>query len=95
MVQLINILGSNYVVWDKAATVKFLKPISKTVYARFLITDEVLEEIVARVASNKKHTIDLSAHFQNEHGILYAEVTKTLFIADKQYYNSLKSGSSI
>ena len=92
MVQLIHILGSNYVVWDKAASVKFLKPISKTVYARFLITDEVLEDIVARVAAQKKYTIDLSANFQDERGIVYAEVTKTLFIADKQYYDSLKRG---
>ncbi len=89
MVQLINILGSNYVVWDKSATVKFLKPITTTVYARFLITDELLKEIVSSVASNKKHTIDLSARFEDEDGIVYAEVTKTLFVADKEYYKTL------
>jgi hypothetical protein len=90
MVQLINILGNNYVVWDKEATVRFLKPISKTVYARFLITDEILENIVARVASDKKCSVDLSTHFEDEDGTRYAEVTKTLFIADKHFYNSLK-----
>jgi hypothetical protein len=95
MVQLINILGSKYVVWDKAATVRFLKPISKTVYARFLITDELLNEIVSSVASKKKHTIDLSANFQDERGIVHAEVTKTLFIADKRFYSSLKIGKRI
>jgi acyl-coenzyme A thioesterase PaaI-like protein len=95
MVQLINILGSNYIVWDKAATVKFLKPISATVYARFLITDELLNEIVSAVASNNKHTIDLSARFEDERGAVYAEVRKTLFIADKKYYESLKSRRSV
>jgi len=29
MVQLINILGGKYVVWDKAATIKFIRPIKK------------------------------------------------------------------
>jgi acyl-coenzyme A thioesterase PaaI-like protein len=95
MVQLINILGNTYVVWDKSATVKFLKPISKTVYARFLITDELLNEIVSSVASNKKHAIDLPARFEDERGVVYAEVTKTLFIADKKYYESLKSRRSV
>ena len=45
MVQLICILGKNYVVWNKDATVKFIKPIKKTVYARFLISEELLQEI--------------------------------------------------
>jgi acyl-coenzyme A thioesterase PaaI-like protein len=45
MVQLINILGGDYVVWDMSAQIKFIKPVKKTVYARFLITDELLNNI--------------------------------------------------
>ena len=90
MVQLINILGKEYVVWDKSATIKFLKPIKKNVYARFLITPEILTEIISKVKSDNKYSIDLATNFQDENGIIYAEVTKTLYIADKEYYKTRK-----
>ncbi len=88
MVQLINILGKNYVVWDKSATIKFLKPIKKNVFARFLITDEILEDIITKVKSDKKYSLDLITNFQDENGIIYAEVIKTIYIADKEYYKT-------
>ncbi|HET9055626.1 MAG TPA: DUF4442 domain-containing protein [Chitinophagaceae bacterium] len=86
MVQLINILKNEYIVWDKSAVVKFLKPIRKTVYARFVITDELLSEIKTVVAREKKYTIQLTAYFQDEEETIYAEVTKTLYIAEKEHY---------
>lgn len=91
MIQLINILGKDYVVWDKAASIKFLKPIKKKVFARFLISDEILSEIKSKVESDKKCTVDLVTDFQDENGIKYAEVTKTLYIADKEYYKKRNS----
>jgi acyl-coenzyme A thioesterase PaaI-like protein len=90
MMQLINILGKDYVVWDKSASIKFLKPIKKNVYARFLITNEILTEIIAKVKSDQKYSIDLATNFQDENGIIYAEVTKTIYIADKEYYKTRK-----
>lgn len=86
MIQLINILGNTYMVWDKSAIIKFLKPIKRKVYARFLITDEILAEITSKVKSDKKYSIDLVTNFQDENGKIYAEVIKTIYIADKEYY---------
>lgn len=94
MIQLINILGKEYVVWDKAASVKFLKPIKKRVYMRFLITDEILTEIISKVKTEKKYTIDLTTNFQDENGVIYSEVTKTIYIADKEYYKARKSANT-
>ena len=91
MIQLLNILGTNYVVWDKSAIVKFIKPIKKNVYALFLITDEALEEIISKVKSEQKYSIDLTVRFQDADGIIYAEAIKTLYIADKAYYNARKA----
>ncbi len=88
MIQLINILGNDYVVWDKSATIKFLKPIKKNVFARFLISDEILSKIISKVKSDKKYSIDLITNFQDENGVIYAEVIKTLYIADKEYYKT-------
>lgn len=89
MVQLINILGKDYVVWDKEAKIKFLKPIKKTVFARFLITQELLNEIRKEVSHNKKMHITLPVSFVDKKGTAYATVEKLLFISDREYYKSL------
>ena len=41
MLLFMDVLGKEYVVWDKAASMKFIKPITGTVKCRFLITDEL------------------------------------------------------
>ena len=88
MLQLIKILGDDYVVWDKAATIKFLKPIKTKVFARFLLTDEILNEIISKVKSENKYSIDLTASFQDENNLIYSEMTKTIYIADKNFYKT-------
>jgi len=91
MLQLMKILGNDYVIWDKAASIKFIKPIRKNVFAKFLITEEVLNEIISKVRSENKLSVDLSVTFQDEEGLIYAEVVKTIYIADKKYYKSKRS----
>ncbi len=88
MLQLMKILGKEYVVWDKAAQIKFKKPIKKTVYTRFLITDEILDEIKGNVKQNGSYTIDLQVFLQDKQEVVYAEIMKTIYIADKAYYQS-------
>jgi acyl-coenzyme A thioesterase PaaI-like protein len=86
MVQLICILGKNYVVWDKDATVKFIKPIKKTVYARFLISEEILQEIKETIEKEQKGNFVLQTQFEDAEGTVYALVEKTIYIADKDFY---------
>jgi len=81
--QLIRNLGEGYVVWDKAAHIRFLKPIRSTVKATFLITDEILEEIKYKVAAQHKYEVDFLLTLQDSEGKIYAEVLKTIHIAQK------------
>ena len=92
MLQLIYILGKEYVVWDKAATVKFRKPIKKSVFAKFLITEALLSEIKEKVKENGSYTIELPVTLQDKEGVAYASITKTIYIADKAYYQQRKKG---
>jgi len=89
MTQFIKILGAEYIVWDKSATINFIKPITKTVFARFLITDELLEEIKARVEARNKYTFEISVAFEDEKGSIYAECNRTIFVGDKSYMDDL------
>lgn len=45
MVQLINIIGDNYVVWDKSAEIHFKIPVKETLHAEFIYTEEYIESI--------------------------------------------------
>src|SRR5260221_5614847 len=51
MIMLIKILGPDYVVWDKAATIRFRKPGRHTLYATFVIDDAEIEAIKPATAA--------------------------------------------
>lgn len=86
MIMLIKVLGPGYVVWDKAATVKFIRPISKKVCARFVVSDELIGKIKETVAQKKEMTITLPVWFEDKAGKKYVEMDKTVYIADKAFY---------
>ncbi len=86
MIQLIQNLGPDYVVWDKEATVKFIRPIKRRVCARFLITDKMITKIKETIAGQKEMTLMLPAYFEDKTGKKYVEVDKKLYIDDKAFY---------
>ena len=86
MIMLIKTLGPDYVVWDKAATVKFLRPVSKKVCARFVISDELIADIKDKVSKEKETTLTLPVWFEDKEGKKYVEMDKKLYVADKNYY---------
>lgn len=89
MLQLMQILGKEYVVWDKAATIQFIKPVKGTVRADFSIPSEVIEEIKTRLKKEDSIDINLFVELKSEEK-LYAKVKKTLYIANKSYYVNRK-----
>ena len=95
MVQLINLLGKNYVVWDKSAEIKFIKPINKTVFAKFLITDKLLNHIKEEIKISKEFVVDLEASFVDENDITYAKTFKKIFIADRDFFYKKRNISTI
>jgi acyl-coenzyme A thioesterase PaaI-like protein len=84
MVMLINILGRDYVVWDKSAQVRFKRPGKETLFANFLITPEDIEAIKAEL--NEKKSLDrvYEIALTNEAGKVHAEFEKTIYIARKE-----------
>jgi hypothetical protein len=45
MLMFLKNLGKDYIVWDKKACIEFIKATSDDVYAEFIITDEVINQI--------------------------------------------------
>ena len=88
MLQLMNLLGKNYVVWDKEAKIRFMRPVKSKVFARFLIPETLLEDIKNKMKNQKEIDIELIAQFTDKTETVYAEANKLIYIADKEFYKN-------
>jgi hypothetical protein len=93
MVMLLRILGNQFVVWDKQATIKFIKPGKTTLYAHFVVTPTDVANIQAIVQANGFANKEFIIEWVDEHKTVHAVVQKTVYIANKNYYEN-KKGSS-
>ena len=80
MVMLIEHLGPDYIVWDKAATIRFKKPGKGTVKASFHIPAARVEEIRAQADAQGKIEPQFQAVVTDAEGNTVAEVDKLLYV---------------
>ena len=83
MLMLIKNLGPEYIVWDKAASIRFRKPGRGTVRAEFRLTDAQLDDIREQLTTLPKYEPNYSVEVKDESGDVVAEVQKTLHIRKK------------
>ncbi|HEX9508239.1 MAG TPA: DUF4442 domain-containing protein [Myxococcales bacterium] len=76
-------LGPGYVVWDKSASIDFLKPGRSRVRARFELTEETLEAIRAGVEREGKVNPTFEVTIRDDQGTPVARVKKVLSIRKK------------
>ena len=83
MLMLIKNLGRDYVVWDKAARIRFRRPGRENLFADFRLTEDELNEIKAVLETKK--TIDriYNIELADKNGKVHATIEKTLYIARK------------
>lgn len=83
MIMLIRCLGPGYIVWDKAATIRFKKPGRTTLYAHFALNDAELAAI--RSATESARSIDrvYVVELKDAQGVVHAVIEKTLYIRCK------------
>jgi hypothetical protein len=83
MLMLIKLLGPEYIVWDKAATIRFRKPGKSTLYARFVLSDEELATIRALAEQNPSIDRVYAVELVDKAGVVHASFEKTLYIKRK------------
>jgi acyl-coenzyme A thioesterase PaaI-like protein len=83
MVMLIQLLGPGYVVWDKAASIRFRRPGRTTLYARFVLHDAELDAI--RAALEHQASVDRTyvVELVDGEGAVHAAVEKTVHVRRK------------
>lgn len=83
MLMLMKLLGKDYVVWDKAAAIEFIKPGTGKLSAKMQVTDEMLVTIKSATANGEKFLPQYRVEIFNQSGDLVAQVMKTLYIRKK------------
>ena len=73
-------LGRDYVVWDKSAVIRYVKPGRGDVYARFRLDPQAVERARTVTAGGDKHEPTFSVDIVDAGGETVAVVDKTLHI---------------
>jgi acyl-coenzyme A thioesterase PaaI-like protein len=84
MLILMRLLGKDYIVWDKAASIQFKKPGRGRVKARFHIPPERVEEIRRDVDVQGKIEPVFFVDVVGEEGEVIASVEKLLYVRRKK-----------
>jgi len=80
MLMLIRCLGADYVVWDKAATIRFLRPGRSTLRASFELPVEETDAIRSALESARSMDRIYTVGLVDGQGTVCAEVDKTLYV---------------
>ena len=83
MLLLIEALGRDYLVWDKAAEIRFLRPGRGTVRARFHIPEERVEEIRRQADAQEKVEPTFAVEITDQEGKAVARMEKLLYVRRK------------
>jgi len=84
MLILMRVLGPDYIVWDKAASIRFVSPGRGTVKAIFHIPQERVDEIRAAADRGEKIEPTFSVDVLDEQGQVVAQVEKLLYVRRKK-----------
>ncbi|HVR40604.1 MAG TPA: DUF4442 domain-containing protein [Thermoanaerobaculia bacterium] len=83
MIMLIHILGSEYVVWDKSASIRFRKPGRSTLFATFRIDDAEIDAIRAATAGGEPVDRTYPVDLVDRDGVVHASAEKIVYIRRK------------
>lgn len=83
MMMLIKLLGRDYIVWDKAAAIRFKKPGRATLYARFHIQADELNAIKAALEQHRSIDRTYVVELVDAAGTVHATIDKIIYVRRK------------
>lgn len=83
MILAMNRLGKEYIVWDRAADVKYLKPATGTVSTEISLNDEQLQDIIDNTADGSSYRPTFEIAIRDSSGKTVTKVNKVLYIKRK------------
>ncbi len=91
MLMWMKILGKDYIVWDKAASIRFLIPGKGNLNAQFLIDEEEIQLVKKMFTEQGEFDREYVVQFKNEDKKVVAEIRKTIYFANKEFYKKKRS----
>ena len=87
MVQLINILDNQYIVWDKSAEIFFKIPAKENIYSEFMYSKTEIEDIKKQVNEKGEMLITKETKLtSSDKNKIFCIVKKTMYVATKAHY---------
>jgi len=83
MLMLIEILGSDYIVWDKSASIRFRRPAKGTVRAEFRLSEEQIDELRRAAETQAKVERVFTVQIKDRSGEVVAEAERVLHVRKK------------
>ena len=84
MLMVVANLGDDYIVWDKAASIRYRKPGRSAVRAEFRLSEAQLDDIREKLKTLPKYEPTFRVEVKDEQGTLIAEVEKLLYVRRKE-----------
>jgi acyl-coenzyme A thioesterase PaaI-like protein len=83
MIMVMEALGRDYIVWDRAGAIDFIAPGREDVFAEFVLDDSVLDELRTATADGQKHLRWFEVDIKTAGGELVAKFRKQLYVRRK------------
>jgi len=83
MLMLLQLLGREYIVWDKSADVEFVSPGTGTVRSVAKITDQDLMAIKENTADGRKYLPEFNLQVVDEKDKVVARIRKIIYVRKK------------
>ena len=81
-------LGSDYIVWDKAATIRYKRPGRSTLYAECTVSESQIHSLRRKLETETSVDVEYEIELVDERGAVHAVVDKTIYVARKAAYKS-------
>jgi hypothetical protein len=91
MLMLMENLGREYIVWDKAATIRYKRPGIGTVRAEFRLPEEKTAEILSALETSDRYEPVFLIEVKDASGNIVAEVDKTIYCAKRSVHEARKA----
>ncbi len=83
VLMLSNLLGRDYIVWDKGASIKYIAPGTTHVFCEFNLSEKLIDEIKQHADNNEKHEPEFEVDVFDLNGNIVAKVFKKIYIKRK------------
>jgi acyl-coenzyme A thioesterase PaaI-like protein len=93
MMMLMENLGREYIVWDKAATIRYKRPGIGTVRAEFRLSEEKIAEIRLALEESERYEPVFLIEVKDTAGKIVAEVDKTIYVAKRAVHEARRNRS--